>query len=75
MGDVVQGRYDRMQFKSPTLVDTRIRKMGKQIHVLRNCNYKLNLVVQMLKADTVIVSNVDAEALFDTKELTCCYEK
>ena len=75
VGDVVQGRYDQMEYKSPTLVGTRIRKMGHQIHTLRNCNYKLNLVVQMLKADNVDVSNVDEETLFDPKDLTRCYEK
>ena len=59
-----------MEFKSPTLVCARIRKMGHQIHILRNYNYKLKLAVQMLKADNVDVSNVEEETLFDPKEWT-----
>ena len=64
-----------MEFKSPTLVCAWLCNMGHHIHTLHNHNYKLKLVVQMLKADDVDVSNVDGETLFDPKELKRCYEK
>ena len=48
--------------------------MEHEIHTLCNHNYKLNLVVHMLKTNSDAVPNVDGETLFESNDLKCCYK-
>ena len=69
----MHGRRDNMKFKSPSLVIPRIEEMGQQIKVLQRKNYRLKAIIKMMKKDQVEVSNIQADVVFDPKELNTLY--
>lgn len=74
-GDTIGGRRDYRKFKSPFIIVPRLETLGKQVEALGTKEFKIAPVAKMLQEDTVEVSNIDAEALFDPKELKACYEQ
>ena len=73
-GKAIRGRLDNMQLKSPSIVIPRLEEMGKQIKVLQRKNYRLKAIVDMFEKDSVEISNIRAEVVFDPDELKTHYD-
>ena len=68
-------RLDHLKFKSPSIVMPRMQEMSKHIRALRNKNYRLEAVINMMKNDQVHVSNMNAEVMFDGDEIKRLYQQ
>ena len=74
-GDAIRGRCGQMAFKVPTIVIPRLHSLGVTVQSLRIQLYRQNLVIKMLNKDSNSeISNVNAAALFDPKDLKLCYD-